>query len=146
MDLTPQQTQVQGVNGTIGIGCKWDHGFDPTTYSSTGCKWNHGFDPTIDTSTGCKWDHHHHCTSIDLVTQGYYTTRGNSIKLSPLTTPHHNYRANFFSVRIIPIWNSLPDTVVKSSSERTFRLMLNNVDLSIFVNATHFRGSIQVHI
>ena len=67
-----------------------------------------------------------------------YTTRGNSIKLSPLTTPHHNYRANFFSVRIIPIWNSLPDTVVKSSSERTFRLMLNNVDLSIFCKCYAF--------
>ena len=67
-----------------------------------------------------------------------YTTRGNSIKLSPLTTPHHNYRANFFSVRIIPIWNSLSDTVVKSSSERTFRLMLNNVDLSIFCKCYAF--------
>ena len=51
MDLTPKQTQVQGVNGTM------DHGFDPTIDTSTGCKWDHGFDPTTGTSTGCKWNH-----------------------------------------------------------------------------------------
>ena len=32
MHLTPQQTQVQGVNGTMDLitytGCQWDHGFD----------------------------------------------------------------------------------------------------------------------
>ena len=39
-------------------GCKWDHGFDHITESSTGCKCvDHAFDPTTDTSTGCKWDH-----------------------------------------------------------------------------------------
>ena len=51
MGLTPQQTQVQGVNGTM------EHEFDPTTDKSTGCKWDHGFDPKTDTNTGCKWDH-----------------------------------------------------------------------------------------
>ena len=51
MDLTPKQTQVQGVNGTM------DHGFDPTIDTSTGCKWDHGFDPTTAISTGCKWEH-----------------------------------------------------------------------------------------
>ena len=51
MHLTPQQTQVQGVNGTMDFitstGCKTDHGFDPTTDKSTG----------LITSTGCKSDH-----------------------------------------------------------------------------------------
>ena len=51
MDLTPKQTQVQGVNGTM------EHEFDPTTDKSTGCKWDHAFDPTTYTNTGCKWDH-----------------------------------------------------------------------------------------
>ena len=71
MDLTPQQTQVQGVNGTMDFitsaGCKSDHGFDPTTDKSIGlngsmsltpqqtkvqgCKWDHAFDPTTDKST-----------------------------------------------------------------------------------------------
>ena len=32
----------------------------------------------------------------------------------------------------------MPDTVVKSSSERAFRLMLNNVDLSIFCKCYAF--------
>ena len=40
MDLTPQHTQVQGVNGTMDL------------ITSTGCKADHGFDPTTDTSTG----------------------------------------------------------------------------------------------
>ena len=61
MDLTPQQTQVQGVNETMDFitstGCKADHGFDHTTDISTECKWDHAFDPTTDTNTGCKWDH-----------------------------------------------------------------------------------------
>ena len=32
-----------------------------------------------------------------------YSTRGNSIKLSPLSSPHHNFRSNFFSIRVIHI-------------------------------------------
>ena len=39
MDLTPQQTQIHGVNGTMDLitstGSKSDHGFDPTTDKST---------------------------------------------------------------------------------------------------------------
>ena len=34
------------------IGCKADHGFDPTTDKSKRCKWDHAFDPTTDRSTG----------------------------------------------------------------------------------------------
>ena len=36
-----------------------------------------------------------------------YGTSGNSIKLSPVCTSHHNFRSNFFSVRIVNIWNFL---------------------------------------
>ena len=53
---------------------------------------------------------------VDLETSAFfrinlspYSTRGNSIKLSPLSSPHHNFRSNFFSIRVIHIWNSLPD-------------------------------------
>ena len=53
-----------------------------------------------------------------------YGTRGNFIKLSPVSTPHHNFRSNFFSVQIIHIWNSLPDTVVTPSSELIFKSRL----------------------
>ena len=48
MDLTPQHTQVQGVNGTMDLitstGCKWVHEFDHITDTNTGGKWDHGFD------------------------------------------------------------------------------------------------------
>ena len=61
MDLTPQHTQVQGVNGTMDLititGCNWDHRFDPKTDSSIGCKGDHGFDPKTDSSIVCKLDH-----------------------------------------------------------------------------------------
>ena len=61
-----------------------------------------------------------------------YCTRGNTIKLSPVSLPRHNFRSNFFSVRVIPIWNSLPDTVVTATTEHIFRSRLVNVNLSIF--------------
>ena len=59
-----------------------------------------------------------------------YGTKGNSIKLSPVSTPRHNFRSNFFSVQIINIWNSLPDTVVTSFSELIFKSRLCTVNLS----------------
>ena len=67
-----------------------------------------------------------------------YSTRGNSIKLSPLSSPHHNFRSNFFSIRVIHIWNSLPDSVVTASSEKIFRSKLSNVDLSPFCKCYPF--------
>jgi len=67
-----------------------------------------------------------------------YSTRGNSIKLSPLSSPHHNFRSNFFSIRVTPIWNSLPDTVVTASSEKLFKSELSNVDLSTFCRCYPF--------
>ena len=47
-----------------------------------------------------------------------YCTRGNSVKLSPLSLPRHNICSKFFSIRVIHIWNSLPDTVVTATSEQ----------------------------
>ena len=67
-----------------------------------------------------------------------YSTRGNSIKLSTVSTPRHNFRSNFFSVRIINIWNSLPDTVVTSSSELLFKSRLCTVNLAPFCRCFPF--------
>ena len=67
-----------------------------------------------------------------------YSTRGNSIKLSPSSSPHHNFRSNFFSIRVTHIWNSLPDSVVIASSEKIFRSKLSNVDLSPFCKCYPF--------
>ena len=69
-----------------------------------------------------------------------YSTRGNSIKLSPLSSPHHNFHSNFFSIRVIHIWNSLPDSVVTASSEKIFRSKLSNVDLSPFCKCLPILG------
>ena len=59
-----------------------------------------------------------------------YSTNRNSIKLSPLSSPHHNFCSNVFSIRVIHIWNSLPDSVVTASSEKILRSKLSNIDLS----------------
>ena len=67
-----------------------------------------------------------------------YSTRGNSIKLSPLSLPHHNFYSNFFSIRVIHIWNSLPDSVATASSEKIFRSNLSNLDLSPFCKCYPF--------
>ena len=67
-----------------------------------------------------------------------YSTRGNSIRLSPLSLPHHNFCSTFFSIRVIHIWNSLPDSVVTASSEKIFRSKLSNVDLSPFFKCYPF--------
>ena len=59
MHLTPKQTQIQGVNGTMDfITSNW-LGVNGTMdlITSTGSKSDHGFDPKTDTSTGCKWNH-----------------------------------------------------------------------------------------
>ena len=51
INLTPQQTKVQGINGTMDLtpqqtqvqGVNGTIGFDPTTDKCTWCKWDHGF-------------------------------------------------------------------------------------------------------
>ena len=59
-------------------------------------------------------------------------TRGNHFKLKSRSLPHHNFRLNFFSERVIPIWNSLPNSVVSASSVCAFKAHLSHVDLTPF--------------
>ena len=59
-------------------------------------------------------------------------TRGNHFKLKSRSLPHHNFRLNFFSERVIPIWNSLPNSVVSASSVCEFKAHLSHVDLTPF--------------
>ena len=55
MDLTPQQTKVQGINGTMDLTPQQTkvQGVNGTMdlIISTGSKSDHGFDPTTDKST-----------------------------------------------------------------------------------------------
>ena len=73
----------------------------------------------------CRYEYFVVKNLVDLDTSAFfrinlssYITRGNSIKLSPLSSPHHTFCSNFFSIRVIHIWNSLPDSVVTASSEK----------------------------
>ena len=59
-------------------------------------------------------------------------TRGHELRLDvPLT--HSSIRHNFFSCRVIKPWNSLPATIVKCGSTKSFKRLLSNTDLSIFL-------------
>ena len=42
---------------------------------------------------------------------------------------HSNIRKFFFSNRIVPIWNKLPESIVKSSTLSEFKRKLNDIDL-----------------
>jgi hypothetical protein len=58
-------------------------------------------------------------------------TRGHSYKL----LPEHceiNCRKNFFTQRVIPVWNSLPSETVNFDSLAQFKLSLFNINLSAF--------------
>ena len=47
-------------------------------------------------------------------------TRGNSMKLAK-TRPRLNIRGNYFSTRVVNLWNSLPDSVVAAPSVDAFK-------------------------
>ena len=60
-------------------------------------------------------------------------TRGHSLKLTiPLCKS--NIRKNFFAVRVIPIWNSLPQQIVSSKSTASFKKRISTYDFSLFLN------------
>ena len=42
---------------------------------------------------------------------------------------HSNIRKFFFSNRVVPIWNKLPESIVKSSTLSEFKRKLNDIDL-----------------
>ena len=60
-------------------------------------------------------------------------TRGHSLKLSvPLCKS--NIRKNFFAVRVVPIWNSLPQQIVSANSPAAFKNQISKYDFSLFLN------------
>ena len=52
------------------------------------------------------------------------STRGNSLKLKSIRT-HYNLRKYSFSIRIINIWNSLPENVVTANTTDCFKTRLD---------------------
>ena len=60
-------------------------------------------------------------------------TRGHMYKLV-LPLARKTVRKNFFSIRIIPAWNFLPADIVTSSNVHDFKVMLLNIDLTLFLS------------
>ncbi|MFZ2537611.1 MAG: reverse transcriptase domain-containing protein, partial [Oscillospiraceae bacterium] len=60
------------------------------------------------------------------------TTRGHSLKLSAHLCKS-NIRKHFFAVRVVPIWNSLPEKIVTSGTTRTFKKLISTYDFSMFL-------------
>jgi ribonucleases P/MRP protein subunit RPP40 len=59
-------------------------------------------------------------------------TRGHNFKLR-IPKFKTNFRQYFFSVRIVPVWNSLPYDIVNSTSVSQLKNLLNGFNLSTFL-------------
>jgi len=58
--------------------------------------------------------------------------RGHTIKLA-LPVSRIDCRKYFFSVRIVKVWNSLPDKLVTAKSVHLFKSLLVNQNLNKFI-------------
>ena len=74
------------------------------------------------------------CLLVDdfFVLSNVNNTRGHSFKLT-VPVSRINCRLNFFSVRVVNIWNKLPDHVVSARTAVSFSKSLQNVNLSTFL-------------
>jgi hypothetical protein len=63
----------------------------------------------------------------------YNFTRGNSLKLAKLHSSYTERDKYFFTNRIVNIWNSLPDSIVLSSSVSSFKRNVRRFDFSHIV-------------
>ena len=62
--------------------------------------------------------------------QSNYSLRRHSLTLKNQIPPKSFARKNFFSIRNVSIWNSLPATIVESKSLTAFKNRLKKFDLS----------------
>ena len=62
--------------------------------------------------------------TVDLNLSNVSNTRGNIYKLQ-LTHIHYNLRKHFFSIRIVAVWNSLPNSIVNAESTNIFKNRLD---------------------
>jgi Reverse transcriptase (RNA-dependent DNA polymerase) len=75
---------------------------------------------------------------VDVNTSSFFkrslcpSTRGNSLKLAKLAVASERDK-NFFTNRVINIWNALPDVVVTSCSVSSFKRNIANVSLSDYL-------------
>ena len=66
--------------------------------------------------------------AIQLYTSMNFLTRGHSFKIH-VPNSRINVRQSFFCVRVVNIWNSLPDNIVSASSPALFNKLLHDVNL-----------------
>ena len=74
---------------------------------------------------------------IDRQSNLNYNLRGHRQKLTATKYTGTTIRQNFFSNRIVSIWNSLPGDTVNSKTLQIFKSQLNQIDLTKFYSA-HF--------
>jgi len=69
----------------------------------------------------------------------YSSTRGHSFKL--IIPPSKTNRSKFFfSSRVIPVWNSLPQELVSVTTSSHFKKLISSHDLTVFIyQPSHFR-------
>ena len=61
-----------------------------------------------------------------------YRTRGQSLKLF-VPDARVNGRKHFFAVRVINVWNSLPDEVVSTNQLLQFKTHIKQINLNNFL-------------
>ena len=61
-----------------------------------------------------------------------YRTRGHSLKLF-VPDARVNCRKHFFAVRVINVWNSLPDEVVSTNQLSWFKTHIKQINLNNFL-------------
>jgi hypothetical protein len=62
-----------------------------------------------------------------------HRTRRNRQKLKIQKMSHVSSRANFFSVRVVPVWNTLTDDIILCGSYKQFCKLIESFDLSPFL-------------
>ena len=72
------------------------------------------------------------------------STRGHSLKLV-VPIAKTNMQKFFFSSRIIPIWNSLPQKIVSASSTAQFKSLISKHDLTFFLSHPTFNHITHPH-
>ena len=58
---------------------------------------------------------------------GGYSLRRHSMQIIPKKVPKTNCRQNFFGLRVIPVWNSLPEKIVKSKTLSIFKHQIHEL-------------------
>ena len=72
--------------------------------------------------------------------ESQHPTRGHSLELRHEDIyKTRNCRKFFFSVRVVEIWNSLPDSVVSATSIGSFKCRLEKIDLNKYMKFDIFR-------